>query len=216
MHLFVITSVVNSKLPSPVSPLKRYEQLHETIDSVHKYMKDMKYCIVVLEGSLLSQTQIDQLSQKIDYFYHVNNVLGLPKSIGEYLLLMTYFSSDQFKKIKHDIETISKLSGRYYLTESFNFSKYDVHSSIIKYDVRSWYRADAGIYDTRYYRFHVDYIDYFVDKLKKVLESILNHQDPDIEHAFFSNQILPPHTLIHPENLGVEGLISISSDIVKD
>jgi hypothetical protein len=216
MHLFVITSVVYSKLPSPVSSIERYEQLHETINSVHKYMKNTDYSIIVLEGIVLPQDQIDRLMPKINHLFSINGILDLPKSLGESVLLMTFFSSQEFKHIQKNVETISKLSGRYYFTDSFDFFKYDMRSSVIKHDIRSWFRPDAGIYDTRYYRFHIDHIHYFTQKLQNVIESIINKQEPDIEHAFFSNQILPPHTLVYPKDLGVEGLISISNQIVKD
>ena len=121
-------------------------------------------------------------------------MIGLQKSHGEATLLQSYFTSDVFKAIRANIKTISKLSGRYELTETFDFQAYDIRSTVIKHY--------GSVYDTRYYRFHVDNADYFIKKLEDVVKSV---QYMDIEHAFYSHQVFPKGSIIHPEQLGVCG-----------
>lgn len=218
MHLFIVTSVIYTKHASVFSPETRLNQLIETIKSIRKHMNDKnitEYIITVLEGSPLSQQDILILSKHANYIF-MFNITELPKSIGEAVMLKNYFDLDSFKSIQPVLETISKISGRYYLTDQFDFLKFDMNDSIIKKDIRNWFRPNAGIYDTRYYRFHASHVSHFNKKVGDVVNSLFQGEDPDIEHSFFSNQVFPEHTLFHPEELGIEGLLAPSGTIVKD
>ena len=207
MHLFIVTSVIYTKHASVFSPETRLNQLINTIQSIRKHMNDKKiteYTITVLEGSPLSQQDISLLSKHANYIC-MFNITDLPKSIGESVMLKNYFEIDTFKTIQPTLETISKVSGRYYLTEEFNFNRYPLESSVIKtYD---------DVYDTRYYRFNASNADFFISKLDDVMKTL---DREDIEHSFYRNQIFPKHTLIHPNTLGVEGQIAPSGAVQKD
>jgi hypothetical protein len=147
----------------------------------------------LIEGSDITDAEERELTKYVDHLYK-QNVIGIDKSRGEVILLASYFSSDSFKRIRQNIKTISKLSGRYELNEKFNFNLYDEKASVIN--------KENDVYNTRYYRFHIDSIDRFIEKLNAVFESI-NYMD--IEHAFYLHQIFPMETLVHPETLGVCG-----------
>jgi len=204
MHLFVVTSVIYTYQASVFSPMKRLEQLINTFDSIYSKMQGQQIYIVLIEGSMLSRGEIKVLSKYVNYI-HFTNVLNFPKSMGEASLLKSYFTSNHFQQLKPNLQTISKISGRYYLTEEFNFNRYPLESSVIKtYD---------DVYDTRYYRFNASNADFFISKLDDVMKTL---DREDIEHSFYRNQIFPKHTLIHPNTLGVEGQIAPSGAVQKD
>jgi len=202
MHLFIVTSVVHSYLPSVFTPIQRFEQLIYSLESIRKKVNDSY--IVVIEGSLLSNGEKKVLSNYSNYIYE-HNVLGIQKSLGEATLIQHYFQSNHFKEIRNEITTISKLSGRYVLTSDFDFSSFDEKLSIIK--------TYSNVYDTRYYRFHINSADYFISKLENVKKTL--HLE-DIEHSFFRNQIFPNETLFHPEKLGVAGQIAPTGKVQID
>ena len=177
MNLCIITSVIHTELPSIFDASKRLSQLLQTIKTVHEYIPDVY--IVLIEGGPITEQERIQLETKVNCIYQ-KNVIGLEKSHGEATLLQSFFTSDIFKAIRPNIKTISKLSGRYELTEAFDFQAYDI----------------------RYYRFHVDNADYFIKKLEDVLKSV---QYMDIEHAFYSNEVFAKGSMIHPDQLGVCG-----------
>ncbi len=213
MHLFVVTSVVHVLEGSIFSPRDRFTQLLDTIHSINERVKNKKKYIVVIEGSFLTEKERNELCNQVDYL-HYYDILSIntkinTKSMGEVSLLQSYFTSEHFNNLKNSIQTISKISGRYVLTDKFNFDKYDIEDSVI--------RSYSNVFDTRYYRFNIKHINHFISKLQKVKESI--DITTDIEHAFFSNNIFPPERLRMvsvQETIGVTGVFAGTGHRIYD
>lgn len=191
-HLCIITSVVHTNLQSVFDAKTRLDQLLNTINSVKRFTP-CDY-IVVLEGGVLNDTERELIKANCHDLYEYN-VNGLPKSDGEIALIRSYFE-DQTSRRVIPTQTISKISGRYELTSTFEFFKYPMESTVIKHY--------GVVYDTRYYRFHAANLPWFIEKLPKVAQYIKT-TGQDIEHAYYANEILPKTTMIHPDILGCRG-----------
>lgn len=97
------------------------------------------------------------------------DVSHLTKSQGEARLLYRYLTSDHFKSLS-DIQTVSKISGRYYLNDMFTWESLPIHKFIIAFI--PIVLMGKPLYNTRYYRIANKCIQYFIDGLRHYLSSI--------------------------------------------
>lgn len=133
----------------------------------------------------------------------------MKKSPGEASLLYSYLTSDHYKSLKN-INTISKISGRYYLDDYFNWNSFPLNKIIIKYNNNHWY-------ETRYYRFPASYLKNFLDGINRYIKSEwFQRGDPTIENAFYHLNIINHENIFNPERLGVSGLNSSPGHIISD
>ncbi len=204
MHLFLITSVVYTNTQTVFNSQERLNQLIESIKSVRDRVKNVY--IVVIEGSFITNKDRELIQKYADFIFYFD-VINLEKSMGEIYLIKSYLNYLVYNNNNHikldSIETISKLSGRYLLTDDFVFYKYDNDKSIV--------HTRTKVYQTTYYRFNAKYIHYFLSKLEDVLKTISYE---DIEHSFFSNQVFPIDTIQSTQNLGIYGYISPTGEKV--
>jgi hypothetical protein len=197
-NLVIVTSYIRTESLSLFTWQERLRDLERTISSIKTKIPD--YYIVLAEGSDISVEQLKTL--EVDYIYTNQN--KFQKSVGELVLLSGYLTSDHFKGQK--FKTISKLSGRYTLTDLFDFSEFPLDSFIIK-------SRDSCIFETRYYRFGADDTPYF---LSMVNNSFQDMDKMDIEHAFYKNCNFPKNKLLHPYHIGVVGILAPTGSIVED
>jgi hypothetical protein len=213
INLVVITSVIHNYHPSIYSAQERFEQLiNQTIKSIQDKIPNPY--IVVLEGSHLNQDEKNILkNSKIDglFYFDVN---GYNKSGGELLLLLNYFESIFYQKLKNNfhIQTISKFSGRYYFTEKHKFDDYSIEDFVFK-KIDNTYWSNQGIYETRYYRFPFYYEETFINKLKDILK---NGMHIDIEHSFYKYNVLPIDKCLKIDKIFVAGNIAPDGNSILD
>lgn len=213
INLVVITSVIHNYHPSIYSAQERLEQLiNQTIKSIKEKIPNPY--IVVLEGSHLSEEQKNVLkNSKIDglFYFDVN---GYTKSGGELLLLLNYFESPFYQKLKNEfcIQTINKFSGRYYFTQEHNFDDYLIDDFVFK-KIDSTYWSNQGIYETRYYRFPFSYEKIYINKLKEILNKSLYI---DIEHSFYKYNVLPIEKCLKIDKMFVAGNIAPDGNAILD
>ena len=199
MNVVLITSVIKNAILSPyLNEEERLEQTRVSINTVKSKIPNAY--IVIIEGSPLDD---DLYNKFIDFganevFYA--SVEGLGKSAGELTLLCSYLSSDNFKKISNDCESLSKLSGRYYLTDDFDFSDEYIIYSIDK----SW--SGRGACSTRYWKVQKDYIPTVINKLETIKNNI--GYFVDIEHAFYYYDTIPQSKIKKDKLVGVAGIVS--------
>jgi hypothetical protein len=214
INLIAVTSVINAYNLSIYSSDERLQQLiDKTIPSIKNKIPNSY--IAVIEGSNLSEKQIKILkNSKIDSLVYVD-IKNYNKSNGELSLLLNFFKSDIFNNIKkqYNIQTINKISGRYWLNDDFNFNEYDEQDCVIlKKDEKTW-AGGNGVCETRYYRFPYKHYDYFLNNLQK----IKNHGIyVDIEHSFYKNEILPFKNIKKIDKLNVEGYFAPSGKFICD
>jgi len=208
MHnLVIITSVINAFTQSVYSPAQRLEQTLKSIQTIkdkipHSY-------IILLEGSELNEEQSIILKNKIDELFCIN-VFGLPKSVGELTLLNSYLNSKEFNIIKDKINSLSKLSGRYYLNDNFKFIDNDL--CMVKKTDKSW--SGKGTYDTRFYKISKLLLNNYINNLEKVYLNACNIHD--IEHGFYEYQVIPKDNIIMLDKLGVSGNYAPNGESVED
>jgi hypothetical protein len=207
LNLVIITSVINAFVPSVYSSGERLEQ---TLRSIQTVKDKIPNCyIVLLEGSELNEDQSIILQNKTDELSYIN-VSGLPKSVGELTLLDSYLNCENFNTIKDKINSLSKLSGRYYLNDNFKFVDNDL--CMVKKTDKSW--SGRGTYDTRFYKIPKISLNNYVTKIKQVYLNRYNIHD--IEHGFYEYQVILKDNITLLDKLGVSGNYAPSGGYVED
>lgn len=199
MNLVIIPSVIKDAILSPhLTADDRLEQTRITIETVKK--KIPKAYVVLVEGGTLDETIINEFKKfGVDEIFSAN-VEGLGKSAGELHLLCSYMLSDEFIEIKDKCESISKISGRYYLTDDFSFiDEYIIYCTDV-----SW--SGQGACSTRYWKTPGNYISTLVSKLLFLRENIYRYVD--IEHAFYAQDVIPQDRIAKEKLVGVTGIVS--------
>jgi hypothetical protein len=199
MNLVIIPSVIENAILSPhLTAEERLDQTRITIESVKKKIPNSY--IVIIEGGRMTD-DITSSFQKfgVDEIFYTN-VSGLGKSAGEMELLCSYMSSEFFSQIEDKCNSISKISGRYYLTDEFSFDEdYIIYCTDI-----SW--SGQGACSTRYWKTPGAYIPTLVSKMLFLRDHINTYVD--IEHAFYAQDIIPQDKIIKEKLVGVTGIVS--------
>lgn len=213
INLVVVTSVVHFYHPSVYSPEERLFQLVDKTIKTIKQKVPNSY-IVILEGGDLNKQEKQILKNaKVDeLLYH--DVSKYNKSGGELMLLGNYFFSDFFERLRKEknIETISKISGRYFFTDNFNFYNHTTDSFVVK-KIDKTYWSNQGIFETRYYRFPFSHIEIFKNKLQEILVKGLHI---DIEHSFYKYEVFPLEKIKQIDKIHVAGNIAPDGKEILD
>jgi len=143
MNLVLITSVINIS-SNPLSftttrsfcgKEKRFEDTKKTIESVKKYIKNCE--VFLIELSELPREYDDYLKANTDYYLNlcddkdvVHRCNSLSKSMGEGTMTIRALEYVRDKGIHY--KNLFKLSGRYWLNDTFDFSRYDNDSIVVK------------------------------------------------------------------------------------
>lgn len=207
MNIVIITSIFKVYMSTTIyNEEKRKSQIKESIYSIRNKIPNSY--IVLLEGGTANKSDIDLFSELVDEFT-IFDIKYLPKNKGEFSLIYNYLNSEIFSLKKHIFKTISKLSGRYILNDSFNFNE----SFCFKY--RTF--EEKGIMETRYYRFPINYLDKFIDKLNTISnDQEFIHDSIDIEHMFAKHEILPLQYSTIDSKIGVSGTIATCGTFIQD
>lgn len=212
MHVVLMTSALRPVKDMTIfSTQERIKQTLKTIETIRE--KIPEDYIVMIEGGDMEDSEKEQFIKLVDHLF-MTNVMYLTKSPGEATLLHTYLTSEHFRSLEN-VETVSKLSGRYYLNDDFHWDKLQMDKFIIALIPVAW--MGRPLYKTRYYRIPQKYIQYFIDGLTRYLESKeFAVSWPDIEHCFYYHNIIKHDEVYCPEKLGVCGLITGTNEFVVD
>lgn len=219
-NLVFITSVIHthpSKLSygvrSKYTHKQRYQQTIRTIETIQQHVPNSY--IVLIEGSHLSEREdaefkkagVHQIIYCADALAKYIN--GPHKSVAEINMLL--FAIKQMNLSK--FETISKISGRYYLTDHFDWYKYSNTKALFQCETPPSTRCN-----TRYYRIPAKYYEQYVNILERAL------QDPkvmdgtkDIETYNIFTEFQDAEKIIQGESvIGVKGYIAPLGIEVED
>ena len=214
MHLIVITSVIRPKNAASVfSTEERFQQLLGSLQSANTNIPDC--FIVVIEGSSYTDDQVKAVMEAGAHQIAHVNVDAYAKSAGEIMLLRTFFGSDLFSNLKekHTILSISKLSGRYTLTNDFVFH-YDGETCVCKISHPGTTYSGHGYLDTRYYCFPIMYLDNFLQGLERCCRDGIF---VDIEHSFYKYQVIPLDKInVGMQKINVGGCYAPDGKYVED
>ena len=143
-NLVLITSVIctpNTPLSyisvrSVYSHEERFEQTKRTIESVKQKIPNLK--ILIVECSNLSFDQEDYLKKNSDYFLNLyndekirKNTSSISKSLGEGTMTLCALQYIIDNNIEFD--NLIKISGRYWLSDKFDYNKFNNNNIVIKY-----------------------------------------------------------------------------------
>jgi hypothetical protein len=226
-NLVMITSVIHtidkplrSNLDSYIHPRSvishedRYKQTLETIKSVKAKIPDS--FIVLIEGSPLTKEEQDSFYETgCDYIFDESEILkdvinSDSKSLGETYMLLGFLESSYFKNL--EFQTLSKISGRYYLTDNFDFHKYPLDKVVCQCPI-------STVCNTRYYRIPSHLVNTYISSLKEfqIDPDLLNYKT-DIEHYNIFKVFKEEEKIIisRPNILGVKGITSPWNGYVED
>ena len=212
MNLVYITCAVRPTVEtSCFSGEQRFFQIIKSIESVHKKVPN---CFIVLLETGSATSEEKEVLSKLVHLYMTVNVTTLIKSMGEATMIHKFLSSSWFQENKGRFSTFSKLSGRYFLTDSFDFSKYPNDKIFIRF---RWGGESEGLFETRYYRIPVSKIDSYTHNLYNLLT---NHayvfKFLDVEHLYFLLNFFPLEETIHDQTIGLAGWVTGNGQYLEE
>lgn len=210
MNVILITSALRPINDHTVfNASERFTQTLNTIKTTNKIPD--KY-VVIIEGTKITDQEKETFTNLVDYVF-CTDVGSLRKSPGEATLLYRYLTSDHFQSL--EINTVSKLSGRYWLNDNFNWNSFPNNKTVISFLPISW--LNKPLYKTRYYLIPKIHLEHFILGLKRYLNSLeFLKAWPDIEHCFYEHNIIINSEIYSPEILGVCGFITGDNEFVQD
>jgi hypothetical protein len=208
-NLVLVTAVTNVEHPglSVFSNEERLKQLKDlTIPSIRKHIPNAYICLI--EGSDLTSDELYKVG--FDYVFY-QDVNSLHKSVGELTLLDGFLSSASFQRLSQilEIQTVYKVSGRYFLND--NFAEAPDGMCLAKHNPKTW--SGHGIYETRLYSFPYGLIKDFKFKIKQILADGVFI---DIEHSFYKYNIFPDGRVHSPSKIGISGYLAPTGELIED
>ena len=146
MDIVLITSVINTpNIPlsyiatrSIYSKSERFEQTKKTIESVRNKIPNS--IIFFVECSQINQEEKQYLHENTNIFINIfdtdnvdiiNNIFSKSKSLGEGS--MTIFALQYLKDNNINYNHLYKISGRYWLSDFFQYDHFNNENIVIKY-----------------------------------------------------------------------------------
>lgn len=213
-NMIVITSVINiPNLPFSYTETRtvydkneRFEQTKNTIKTIRDKIPDNK--IMLIECSELNEEEIKYINENVDYFLNLygntdleNYIFGLSKSLGENTLILNAIDYLNENNIKY--ENFYKISGRYWLSDKFNYDNYD-NDKIIYVCVKN---NKYDVY-TSFYKLNVKHIKLYIDFIIKNKELLVNCICAEIFFGLFLEYVDECEKM-NIEFAGVAGYIAV-------
>lgn len=196
-HLvLIISAIATCDKPLAYTPTRsaftheqRYEQSLRTIEHIKKYIPNAY--IVFIEGTCITEVMSDSIKERVEYFYpaykdsfvyqHVN---GEHKGMGEASSILSYLRSSHYNTINEDCLSITKISGRYYPSDRFNWEYYkDGLLCHIKFD--NPHHCTNIWMSTMFYTLGYEISSIYI----KSLEECINH--PELQKGIAFEHVLP-------------------------
>jgi len=218
MNLVIISCAIHTTTSSSCfSDDIRIEQMQNTMRSIMNKIPDAY--TVILETGSATQEQKNKISRYSNE-YHTQNVTNLNKNTGEATMLYRYLQSDAFKAIVDKLETINKVSGRYFLNDNFNFNRFSLETIIVKHRLGE---IGEHLFETRYYRFPRSHLPYFFEKLESIMTSPKKELEyDDVEHLFYKYDMFPINKthynlgFTQHDRIGIAGWVAGDGKFIED
>jgi hypothetical protein len=213
--LVLITSIIKT----PNTPLsygtrsiynsdQRFEQTKITIQTIKEKIPNAK--IFIVECSDLDESQLNYFLENSDYFLNlyndnklVNYIHSNSKSLGEGT--MTFCALDYLTKTNIVYDNLIKISGRYYLSENFNYKNFDNNNVVIKY-----INEEKNNVFTALYKLPENYVLLFKDFLYNNFHKMINYIGYEVLFAEFIKENCP--NVDNYKIIGLAGYLSVSND----
>ena len=217
MTLVLITSVINTpNLPlsytndrSIYTMEQRYEHTKITIKSIREKIKDS--FIFIVECSLLPDEYTKYLKENTDYFLNLykdeisrNNIYSISKSLGEGTQTFKALEFIHNNNIKFN--NLLKISGRYWLSSSFDIDKFCNNKICIKYIENNVNSVFTGLYKLpfEYTLFFYKFLLLKEDDMKRCIgyETLFAEFIKSIDNE----------QILSFQKIGLTGYVSVSTD----
>lgn len=196
-NLFLIASMITSNFKNHhFTPIQRYHQLLNTIESVRRYAPQSK--CVIIEGSKITEEQRSAISKGnvlLEFSGDPTLLSFRNNGIGELILLKTICEYVMNKDIKYD--RLFKLGGRYELNEDFNINKWIPNRYCFRTENN---RCITGLYSVPNIKTFISLIDTCLPKLT---------DDNEIEMVFYETI----KDKIHMPVIGLRGQLSYNGTL---
>ena len=233
----LLTSAANAKF-SVYSPEERVEQTLKTVESVRKYIPDAFICmtdcgIPGIEGELKTKlvNAVDKfidLSKDPNVNWIAANVShqDTVKNLTELVVVSKFFKLAKKHKWFDGYDRVFKVSGRYWLTDRFDITRYEKPDAKDKYVVSKKmlsqfthdYTGQSLQYMLRVYSLDTTLLDDFImrlDTMSKHMQDRVNNKGYiDIEHLFC--KFLPDDLVLEIARTGVAGNIAPNGQFIEN
>jgi hypothetical protein len=233
----LITSAINAKF-SKYTPEERLEQTFQTIDSVRKYIPNAVICMTDCSVPGVDDHVKKLLADKVDYFINlskdpeVNYIQSniqhqdTVKNLTELVVVSKFFKLAQEKKWFNGCDRIFKVSGRYWLTDKFDITRYEQADAKGKYVVSKKMLSQfphsitgqSLQYMLRVYSFDQCLLTDFIERLntmtKHMQDKVNGGTYIDIEHLFC--KFLPEDMILELARTGVAGNVAQNGTFIEN
>jgi len=214
-NLVLITSIIYTpNIPlsytntrSIFSPNERYEQTKKTIETIKEKIPNVE--IYLVECSLLNDEQLEYLKNNTNYLLNLydniearNCIHSISKSLGEGT--MTYLALEDILQKNIVFDNLFKISGRYWLSDSFDYNNFNNNSIVIKYINNEIINVITSLYKLPYICLH---------NFKNFLKNNFNEMNMCIGYEVLFAKYIKTETIpiINLDIIGVNGLISVAN-----
>ena len=233
----LVTSAANAKF-SVYSPEERVEQTIKTIESVRQYIPNAFICMTDCSIPGVSDEIKSQLVSQVDRFIDLskdptvnwiaNNIThqDTVKNLTELVVVGKFFKLAEEKKWFDDYDRVFKVSGRYWLTDKFDITRYEQQDAIGKYVVSkkmlSQFPNNVTLqslqYMLRVYSFDAKLLTDFVARLDVMTKHMQDRVNAggyiDIEHLFC--KFLPKDLTLEIARTGVAGNVAPNGQFIEN
>lgn len=238
-YCFLITSAIIPKF-GVFEPQKRFEQTITTINSIRGKIPDARIVLLECSGQALSEDIKKHLLQSVNlyadfskdqnvtHFYKTIENHDIMKNLTEMVCFVKFLNLAKENKVKvfEGVDRVFKISGRYYLTDNFDITKYDdtvKGKYVFKRKMTSQFPigVTGGVnrqYMSRLWSFDPillnETIATFTTMINNFIDRVNNKGYIDIEHSFY--KFMDPQKVIEFEKTGVAGQFGATGCTVED
>ncbi len=185
----ICSAIVTNNQPLAYTPIRshfthqqRFEQTLETIESIKRKIPDPY--IVLVEGTELPSDMFNELNTRVNYIHQIHiipevyqHINGPHKGVGEATSLLSYLQSQHYKEHEVLFNTISKISGRYFILPSFDWITYD---NKVICNIK---------YDNPHHHSHIHMSTMFYTIGNKIKEAFIESLDMCCKHSELHNGV---------------------------
>lgn len=220
-NLALITSIVctptlplsYTKIRSVFTHDQRFEQTKKTIKTIKDKIPNVK--IIMVECSILTETQKDYFYENVDYFINLiddndarQNIYSKSKSLGEGTMTMT--AINYMKKYNIEYDNLFKITGRYWLSESYNYENFNNNDIVVNYINGNCDNVCTSLYKLN--KTNIDDFHAFLIENVKMMCECVGYE------VLFAKFIKKQQTskVTNLKKIGVNGYISVSNDFADN
>ena len=191
------------------TPEERFEQTKKTIETIKDKIPDCK--IFIVECSDLSENEHNYFIKNSDYFLNlINNesakedIYSYSKSLGEGT--MTIYAIEYIIQNNIQFENFFKISGRYWLSDTFDYKKFDNKNCVIRH-----YCQNSGTFTALYKLPSLSIVENYKNFLLKKRDDMINCIGYEILFYNFIKEFYSDNLIIISP-IGLSGYVSVTQN----